>query len=104
MNIPATLLWSFVGTMCLTTLLATSQALGVTRRDAPIDGRDQLTVLGKGNKRRSVPILPQVSRAIAEYLALCPRSLAPEGPLFIAAVLFSLRSTPGCRNAVMRRQ
>ena len=35
MNVPATLLWSFVGTMCLTTLLAASQAFGVTRMSLP---------------------------------------------------------------------
>ena len=41
--------------------LRISEALGLKRRD--IDGkRDVLTVTGKGNKQRMVPLLPQVSR------------------------------------------
>ena len=32
-----------------------------------------------------VPVLPQVMRAIEDYLALCPFELAPEGPLFVGA-------------------
>jgi integrase/recombinase XerC len=32
-----------------------------------------------------VPVLPQVVRAIAEYIALCPHDLVAEGPLFVGA-------------------
>ena len=46
--------------------------------------RDALTVTGKGNKTRMVPLLPQVARLIAEYVALCP-NLPPDGPLFVGA-------------------
>jgi integrase/recombinase XerC len=63
--------------------LRISEALGMKRRDAPAKGRvDQLTVLGKGNKTRMVPVLPQVLDAIADYIALCPHNLPPDGPLF----------------------
>lgn len=63
--------------------LRISEALGLKRKDA--DGRDALTVIGKGNKTRMVPVLPQVTKLIGEYLKLCPYELAPEGPLFVGA-------------------
>ncbi|MCK9913598.1 tyrosine recombinase XerC [Microbacteriaceae bacterium K1510] len=63
--------------------LRISEALGLKRKDA--DGRDVLTVLGKGNKTRMVPVLPQVTKAIADYIALCPYDLPPDGPLFVGA-------------------
>ncbi|WP_091718972.1 tyrosine recombinase XerC [Methylobacterium phyllostachyos] len=65
--------------------LRISEALGLTRRDAPLPGVDQVTVLGKGGKERMVPILPVVAQAIADYLTACPLPLPPEGPLFVGA-------------------
>ena len=44
-----------------------------------------MTVTGKGNKSRMVPVLPQVTKLIADYIALCPLDLPPDGPLFIGA-------------------
>jgi len=46
---------------------------------------DSLTVTGKGNKTRMVPVLPQVAKLIADYVALCPLELPVDGPLFIGA-------------------
>ncbi|MBS0534682.1 MAG: tyrosine recombinase XerC [Proteobacteria bacterium] len=63
--------------------LRISEALGLKRGDA--SGKDALTVTGKGNKTRMVPVLPQVTKAIAEYIALCPYDLPAEGPLFVGA-------------------
>ena len=40
---------------------------------------------GKGNKRRMVPVLAQVLALVADYVALCPSALPPDGPLFIGA-------------------
>ncbi|KOX43623.1 tyrosine recombinase XerC [Streptomyces purpurogeneiscleroticus] len=65
--------------------LRISEALGLTRRDAPLPGVDQVTVLGKGGKQRMVPILPVVAQAVADYVAACPLPLPPEGPLFVGA-------------------
>jgi integrase/recombinase XerC len=66
--------------------LRISEALGLKRKDLPAPGADHvLAVTGKGNKRRMVPVLPQVLELIAEYLSLCPKRLPPEGPLFIGA-------------------
>lgn len=63
--------------------LRISEALGLTRAQAPASTGDALTVLGKGGKTRMVPVLPVVVDAIAEYLAQCPWRLEPDGPLFV---------------------
>jgi integrase/recombinase XerC len=66
--------------------LRISEALGLKRCDAPAPGIvDTITVLGKGAKKRMVPVLPQVAQAIADYIALCPFNLAPDAPLFRGA-------------------
>jgi integrase/recombinase XerC len=66
--------------------LRISEALGLKRREMPEPGQgDVITVTGKGNKQRMVPVLPQVIQAIADYAALCPYNLPPEGPLFVGA-------------------
>lgn len=62
--------------------LRISEALGLTRRAADFEN-DALTIVGKGNKTRLVPVLPAAKQAIMTYLSLCPKSLAPGDPLFI---------------------
>ena len=63
--------------------LRIAEALSLKRKDLPTG--DSLTVTGKGNKTRMVPVLPQVLRLIADYVALCPSELPADGPLFIGA-------------------
>jgi integrase/recombinase XerC len=63
--------------------LRISEALGLTRAKAPLG--EQITITGKGNKQRLVPVLPAVREAIADYLAACPHALAADGPLFVGA-------------------
>ncbi len=65
--------------------LRISEALSITRKDAPIGGHDQITILGKGGKQRSVPIIAPIQQAIECYLTLCPYPLASDGPLFLGA-------------------
>jgi integrase/recombinase XerC len=65
--------------------LRISEALGLSRRDAPVGAVDVVTVTGKGNKVRSVPVLAGVGRAVELYLKLCPHPLPPGGPLFVGA-------------------
>lgn len=65
--------------------LRISEALSLTRAQAPTGTSDSLTVTGKGNKTRMVPVLPVVVAAIGEYLKLCPWRLPPDGPLFLGA-------------------
>jgi integrase/recombinase XerC len=66
--------------------LRISEALGLKRKDAPEPGKsDSVTVTGKGNKDRMVPVLASVARLVADYLSLCPYRLPPDGPLFVGA-------------------
>ena len=65
--------------------LRISEALGLKRGEAPVGGRDYVTVLGKGRKTRTVPVIRKVQEAIEAYLELCPFPLTPEGPLFVGA-------------------
>jgi len=66
--------------------LRISEALGLARGGVPAPGKgDAITVTGKGNKQRMVPLLPQVAQLIADYVALCPYDLPAEGPLFVGA-------------------
>ncbi|QFU15187.1 tyrosine recombinase XerC [Microvirga thermotolerans] len=65
--------------------LRISEALGLRRRDAPVNGIDSVTVIGKGGKMRSVPVIPPIQRAVEDYLRLCPYAVPPEGPLFVGA-------------------
>ena len=62
--------------------LRISEALGLDRKDAPLDlRRDTMTITGKGNKTRIVPVLPVARQAIEEYLDLCPYVLEDDDPL-----------------------
>jgi integrase/recombinase XerC len=65
--------------------LRISEALSIKRQDAPIGGMDTLSVVGKGRKTRSVPVIAPVQQALATYLELCPYALSAEGPLFVGA-------------------
>jgi len=65
--------------------LRISEALQLKRQDAPIKGIDTVTVVGKGEKIRTVPVIAAVQVAIAEYLKQCPYQLPGNGPLFVGA-------------------
>ena len=65
--------------------LRIGEALSITRRDAPISGRDVMRICGKGGKERMVPILPVISQAIERYVDTCPYELGLDGPLFLGA-------------------
>jgi integrase/recombinase XerC len=64
--------------------LRLSEALGLKRKDCT-GTADVVIITGKGNKTRMVPVLPQVTKLIADYVALCPIEVPSEGPLFIGA-------------------
>ena len=66
--------------------LRIAEALSLKPRDVPSPGRgDTITVIGKGNKARMVPVLPAVLTLIADYVALCPYHLPDDGALFVGA-------------------
>jgi len=68
--------------------LRLGEALSLNRRDAPRAGGGEvqtLVVMGKGRKQRTVPVLPGVAAAVADYLAACPHGGDPDSPLFCGA-------------------
>lgn len=63
--------------------LRISEALSLTRAMAPLPGgAERITVTGKGNKMRMVPVIAPVAAAVQDYVARCPFMLAPDAPLF----------------------
>jgi len=64
--------------------LRIGEALALTPSQLP-EGAASLTLTGKGNKQRMVPILPQVHDAIAAYKRACPYALSAKKPLFKGA-------------------
>jgi len=66
--------------------LRISEALGLRAKDFPASGKgDVITVTGKGNKKRMVPVLAQVSKLVDDYRKLCPYQPADDDPLFFGA-------------------
>lgn len=60
-----------------------SEALSLNIGD--INHNDFITIKGKGNKERIVPILPIIKQKIEAYLDLCPFNLKNGEPLFVGA-------------------
>jgi integrase/recombinase XerC len=71
--------------LCYGAGLRISEALSIRRADAPVGEMDAVTIVGKGQKSRSAPIIPPVRKAVEDYLSLCPFALKPAGPLFVGA-------------------
>lgn len=71
--------------LCYGAGMRISEALSIRRADAPIGQTDAITIVGKGGKTRSAPIIAPVRAAIEDYLKLCPYVLKPAGPLFVGA-------------------
>ena len=75
--------------------LRISEALGLHRKDAPLG--DWLTITGKGDKMRDVPVLKAASEAVDDYLGDCPFDDGAQAPLFVSS-----RGKPLGARAVQR--
>ncbi len=62
--------------------LRISEALSLKRGDAPL--AETLTIVGKGKKERSVPLLPAVRDAVNDYTMKLPFAPGPRAPLFVS--------------------
>lgn len=83
----STQLWIQLRDFAIITLLygcglRISEALSLTLDDV---GGDFITVTGKGNKQRSVPVITPVVNAINDYVKHCPHHLQKNTPLFVGA-------------------
>jgi integrase/recombinase XerC len=63
--------------------LRVAEALGLMGAALPLG--EAISVTGKRNKRRIVPLLPDVRSAIERYVSLCPYAMAREEPVFRGA-------------------
>ena len=79
--------------------LRIAEALALNNADIPKG--DAMTVTGKGNKQRIVPVLPAVRDAIEAYAAIRPFAAGPEGALFVGAR--GKRLNPGVVQRQMRK-
>lgn len=61
--------------------LRINEVISLNASQKPRDGA--LTVTGKGNKMRQVPVLPVTHDAINDYLHACPFDLQGNAPLFV---------------------
>jgi len=79
--------------------LRISEALGLKRGDVPLG--ETLTVIGKGRKQRSVPVLPLVATALSDYVAKIPFTGAPSAPLFLSRRVLAM--SPREAQSLMQR-
>ncbi len=63
--------------------LRIAEALSLKGGDIPLE--TTLSVTGKGNKQRIVPILPIIQEAVTEYAGLCPWPIKQDEALFRGA-------------------
>ena len=63
--------------------LRIAEALSLNIRDFPTTG-DAMTITGKGNKQRIIPLLPAVRQAVRAYLKVSPFDES-DSPLFVGA-------------------
>lgn len=83
--------------------LRLGEALSLTRGD--LTRGDRITVTGKGNKQRYVPLLPVIQDAVTKYLAACPYALKNDSPTFVGARGEVLNPAVAQRSLrVLRRQ
>jgi integrase/recombinase XerC len=71
--------------LCYGAGLRISEALSIRRGDAPIGAVDEVRITGKGGKTRGAPVIAPVRATVEVYIALCPWTLKPDGPLFVGA-------------------
>ncbi len=79
--------------------LRLGEALSLTRGDTPLP--DTMTITGKGQKQRIIPILPAVRKAVDDYLIQCPFAGDSSAPLFVGQRGKALN--PGVVQRQMRR-
>ena len=75
--------------------LRISEALGLSRKDAPLG--EWLSITGKGGKMRDVPVLKATSEAVDDYIEECPFDKGPDAALFLSS-----RGKPLGARAVQR--
>jgi len=79
--------------------LRISEALGLRQLD--LAAKDRVVIMGKGNKQRSVPLLPIVKETVDKYLKACPYPLSAKDFIFLGSRGEVLN--PGVAQRALRR-
>lgn len=79
--------WELKRNIALIKLLAStgmriSEALSLTLQDIAAS-RDFISIKGKGNKERVVPIMPEIKKELIDYIKECPIEINIESKIFI---------------------
>ena len=83
--------------------LRINEALSLRHSD--LAQKDRLTVTGKGNKQRNVPLLPIVRESLDRYLAECPYAARGQEPVFVGVRGDRLNAAVAQRHLrLLRRQ
>ena len=64
--------------------LRISEAFNLTRRQF-FQNKDSITIIGKGNKMRNLPLLPIIINRVNIYIKDCPYTIMPDDYLFKSA-------------------
>ena len=64
--------------------LRISEAINITKRNF-FQHHDFITITGKGNKTRNIPLLPIVIERVNKYIKSCPHIILPDDYLFKSA-------------------
>lgn len=64
--------------------LRISEAMNLKRREF-FQNSDSITIIGKGNKARNLPLLPIIKDRINNYIKNCPYTILPDDYLFKSA-------------------
>lgn len=78
--------------------LRINEALSLNRSCLPL--AHDLKIMGKGQKERIIPLLPQIKEHIEAYIKLCPYGQTPSDPLFFGEK--GKRLNPGVVQKIMR--
>jgi integrase/recombinase XerC len=61
--------------------LRIAEALSITKNH--LTEKESITVMGKGNKERMIPMLDIVYQSVENYLQELPHDLKPNDPIFV---------------------
>lgn len=86
--------------------LRINEALGLQYSEFPtyLSSTTVITVCGKGNKERQIPLLPRVYQAIQDYIQCCPFPFGKHTPLFLSQKGKRLSNAVFQRNVRLARQ
>lgn len=83
--------------------LRISEALSINQ--LMLQSGESITITGKGNKQRIIPLMPIIKLQIAEYIKFCPYEISKTQPIFLSKnnKLYSRRAFAGLIMNIRRK-